>query len=190
MPQRVEFPFSLICEPFSSIDGISPAFNQIIPGWVLSDNLFAVKRNEEKYSSRNRARHWKSDAKIIREDTVRMMMSSLEKLDVQSVKDIYTESDIPGLGKNYLTDAHRLKAIETYRFHIRFFALECLSSSPEKLSVFQREYLEREFPGVSGAELHEIVSDMRDVIAESIRMSREKDYFRGCRIISDYSDVR
>ena len=190
LPQRVEFPFSLICEPFSSIDGISPAFNQIIPGWVLSDNLFAVKRNEEKYSSRNRAAHWKSDAKIIREETVRMMMSSLRKLDVQSVKEIYTESDIPGLGKNYLTDAHRLKAIETYRFHIRFFTLECLSSSPEKLSVFQREYLEREFPGVSGAELHEIVSDMRDVIAESIRMSREKDYFRGCRIIGDYADVR
>ncbi len=190
LPQRVEFPFSLICEPFSSIDGIPPAFNQIIPGWVLSDNLFAVQRNEEKYRSRNRALHWKPGGKIIREETVRMMMSSLRKLDVQSVKEVYTESDISGLGKNYLTEAHRLKAIETYRFHVRFFTLECLSSSPEKLSVFQKDYLEREFPGVSGAELHEIVSDMRDVIAESIRMSREKDYSRGCRIIGDYSDVR
>ncbi|RKZ09965.1 hypothetical protein DRQ25_04600 [Candidatus Fermentibacteria bacterium] len=190
LPGRVEFPFSLICEPFSSVDGIPPAFNQIIPGWVLSDNLFAVKRNEEKYSSRNRAIHWKSDAKIIREETVRMMMSSLQKLNVRSVKEIYTESDICGLGKNYLTEAHRLRAIETYRFHIRYFALECLSNSPDKLSVFQRDYLEREFPGVSGKELHRIVSDMRDVIAESIRISREKDYTRGCRIITDYGDVR
>jgi NDP-sugar pyrophosphorylase family protein len=190
LPGRVEFPFSLICEPFSSIDGIPPAFNQIIPGWVLSDNLFAVERNEEKYSSRNRAIHWKPDGKIIREETIRMMMRSLEKLDVRSVKEIYTESDICGLGKNYLTEAHRNRAIETYRFHIRYFALECLSSSPEKLSVFQRDYLEREFPGVSGEELHRIVSDMREVIAESIRISREKDYSRGCRIITDYGDVR
>ncbi len=190
LPGRVEFPFSLICEPFSSIDGIPPAFNQIIPGWVLSDNLFAIKRNEEKYSSRNRAIHWKPDGKIIREETVRMMMRSLEKLDVRSVKKIYTESDICGLGKNYLTEAHRHRAFETYRFHIRYFALECLSSSPEELSVFQRDYLEREFPGVSGEELHKIVSDMREVIAESIRMSREKDYSRGCRIITDYGDVR
>ncbi|MCK5115003.1 MAG: DUF4954 family protein [Candidatus Aegiribacteria sp.] len=190
LPQRVEFPFSLICEPYSSIDGIPPAFNQIIPGWVLSDNLFAVQRNEEKYMSRNRALHWKPGGKIIREETVRMMMSSLEKLDVQSVKEVYTESDIPGLGKNYLTEAHRLRAIETYRFHVRFFTLECLSSSPEKLSVFQRDYLEREFPGVSGEELHDIISHMREVIADSIRKSREKDYSRGCRIISDYGDVR
>lgn len=190
LPQRVEFPFSLICEPFNSVDGIPPAFNQIIPGWVLSDNLFAVQRNEEKYSSRNLARHWKPDGKIIREETVRMMMSSLQKLEVQSVKEIYTETDICGLGKNYLTEAHRLRAIETYRFHVRFFSLECLSSNPEKLSAFQRDYLEKEFPGVSGEELHEIVSDMRDVITESIRFSREKDYSRGCRIISDYADVR
>ena len=119
-----------------------------------------------------------------------MMMSSLQKLNVRLVKEIYTESDICGLGKNFLTEAHRLRAIETYRFHIRYFALECLSNNPDKLSVFQRDYLEREFPGVSGGELHRIVSDMRDVIAESIRVSREKDYSRGCRIIGDYADVR
>ncbi|MEN8208284.1 MAG: DUF4954 family protein [Candidatus Fermentibacteria bacterium] len=190
LPQRVEFPFSLICEPFSSIDGIPPAFNQIIPGWVLSDNLFAVNRNDEKYSSRNRAVHWKPDGKIIREEIVEMMMSALERLDVLSVKEIYTESDISGLGKNYLTEAHRRRAIETYRFHIRFFFLGCLSSNPEQLSDFQRNYLEREFPGVSGEELRRIVSDMQDVIAESIRISREKDYKRGCRTFGDYADVR
>ncbi|NOQ22199.1 MAG: DUF4954 family protein [Candidatus Aegiribacteria sp.] len=190
LPQKVEFPFSLICEPFSSVDGMQPAFNQIIPGWVLSDNLFAVNRNEKKYMSRNRARHWKPGGKIIREDTAEMMMTSLEKLDVQSVKEIYTEADICGLGKNYLTEAHRLKAIETYRFHIRFFALDDLSSSPEELSDFRRRILESEFPGVPMEELHEIHSDMRDRIAESIRMSREKDYSRGCRIIGDYADVR
>jgi len=190
LPQKVEFPFSLICEPFNSVDSIQPAFNQIIPGWVLSDNLFAVKRNEEKYMSRNRARRWKSDAKIIREEIVEMMVRSLENLDVLSVKEIYTEADISGLGKNFLTEAHRLRAIETYRFHIRFFALEHLSSDSVELSVFRKNILEKEFPGVTREELHEIHADMQDVIAERIRRSREKDYSRGCRIISDYADVR
>ena len=82
------------------------------------------------------------------------MISSLQKLDVQSVKEIYTEADICGLSKNYLTEAHRLKAIETYRFHIRFFALEHLSSGSEELSAFRKHILEREFPGVPWEELH------------------------------------
>lgn len=190
LPQRIEFPFSLICKPFRSVEGIPPAFNQIIPGWGLSDNLFAVHRNEMKYRSRNRAIHWKPGGDIIREETVRMMMTSIEKLDVQSVKEIYTDADICGLGKNYLTEAHRRKAIETYRFHIRFFALDGLSGSPGELSEFRKCILEEEFPGATLEKLLENLSEMQDKITESISMSIEKDHTRGCRIIGDYADVR
>lgn len=192
LPQRVTFPFSLICEPFRSIDGIPPAFNQIIPAWVLSDNLFAVQRNEKKYLSRNRARHWEPRGGIFREDTVEMMMNALEKLEVESIKEIYTEKDIIGLGKNILTESHRLRAVETYRFHVRYFALGCLSDEdgPDKTSAFRRDILKREFPAASREELLETLSHMRDKIADRIRACREKDYSRGCRIIEDYSDVR
>jgi hypothetical protein len=37
LPQKVEFPFSLINSPGESIVGLSPAINEISPGWVLSD---------------------------------------------------------------------------------------------------------------------------------------------------------
>ena len=192
LPQRVQFPFSLICEPFTSVDGVPPSFNQIIPAWVLSDNLFAIDRNESKYESRNRARHFEPGGGILREATVAMMVSALEKLKVQSVKDIYTEKEISGLGKNYLTEPHRKKAIDTYRFHIRYFALEGLKGDKdsENLSVFRRDILEKEFPHLSRKELLEIHSEMRDKVAESIRMNAGKDYSRGCRIITDYADVR
>jgi hypothetical protein len=192
LPQRVEFPFSLVCEPFRSIEGIPPAFNQIIPAWVLSDNLFAVQRNEKKDLSRNRAMHWESSDGIIREDTVKMMMNALEKLEVEFVKDVYTEKEIIGLGKNFLTEAHRLRAIETYRFHVRYFALGCLSDEDgsDRTSAFPRDILEREFPDATREELLETLSHMRDKIADRIRACREKDYSRGCRIINDYADVR
>lgn len=37
LPQKVDFPFSLINTPGESITGLSPAINEISPGWVLSD---------------------------------------------------------------------------------------------------------------------------------------------------------
>ncbi len=192
LPQRVEFPFSLICEPFASVECVPPSFNQIIPAWVLSDNLFSIDRNESKYKSRNRARHFESGGSILREATVAMMISALAKLEVQSVKDVYTEKEISGLGKNYLTETHRKKAIDTYRFHVRYFALEGLTENEdsEDLSVFRRDILKREFPHASREELRGIHSEMRKKVAESIRMNTEKDYSRGCRIITDYADVR
>ena len=38
LPQRVEFPFSLINSPRETVGGISPSFNEIFPGWVLRHN--------------------------------------------------------------------------------------------------------------------------------------------------------
>jgi hypothetical protein len=37
LPQKVEFPFALINTPGESITGLSPAINEISPGWLLSD---------------------------------------------------------------------------------------------------------------------------------------------------------
>jgi len=192
LPQRVEFPFSLICEPLRGINGIPPAYNQILPAWVLSDNLFAVNRNEVKYSTRNRSTHSKPGGSIIREETVRMMVDSIQKLQTDTLQTVYTEKDITGLGKNFITDDHRLKAIETYRFHVRHFSLEGLAEAgdPDKLSQFQRIILEKEFPGLRKDELLLLLPPMRENIAARIQASREKDRTRGSRIVSDYSDVR
>ncbi len=192
LPQRVEFPFSLICEPFMKVNGIPPAFNQIIPAWVLSDNLFAVYRNEEKYSSRNRAKHWNGSTEVFRPDIIEMLIDAEERLSGIDGGEFYTEKDIPGLGKNFLTEEHRKKALETYRFHILYYALSGLrnESDPELVSVFKRDILEREFPEKTTDEMLEILDHMRSTVNEVIRTSREKDFLRGSRIIDDYAAVR
>src|SRR5208282_4258957 len=56
LPQKVMFPFSMINLPSAMQRGISPAFNEIIPAWLLTDNLYTLKRNEGKYQARNKAR--------------------------------------------------------------------------------------------------------------------------------------
>ncbi|MBD3276962.1 MAG: DUF4954 family protein, partial [Candidatus Aegiribacteria sp.] len=193
LPQRVEFPFSLICKPFQDVQGIPPAFNQIVPAWVLSDNMFAVRRNDRKYLERNRAAMWKpGEEGSIRRDTAVLMQEALKRLESASGRKVYTSRQISGLGKNYLTEPHRLKAVETYRFHLRLFALEGLAGKgdTDELDEFRKQLLLSEFPGVPTEELLSIRDRMREEVQESVAASRRKDSVRGERTIEDYGTVR
>ena len=189
LPQRVEFPFSLICAPFESRRDVPPAFNQIIPAWVLSDNMFSVRRNDSKFRDRNRARFWRPvPLPAVREETVQLMLQAMERLRAAGTKDLYTEADVPGLGKNFMTEEHRLRALETYRLHIRLFALEeHVKGSPCELAV---SILRDHPPGSGGNDAAGELDVLRGAVEEAVRESRVKDRVRGTRIISDYSDVR
>ncbi|OPL18921.1 MAG: hypothetical protein AVO35_03040 [Candidatus Aegiribacteria sp. MLS_C] len=193
LPQRVEFPFSLICEPFRRIDGVPPAWNQIIPGWVLSDNMFAVLRNDAKYRERNRAVHWKPpDAGIVRAETVQLMLDALDRLDVEETRSHYTEDQIPGLGRNFLTEEHRLAAVRTYRFHADLFALETMDSpsATEMDRQLSESVMGSRYSGYSRSRLEELRSSMREDLARSVEESRSRDHRRGVSIIDDYALVR
>ncbi len=192
LPQRVEFPFSLICEPFMRVDGIPPAFNQIVPAWVLSDNLFAVFRNEAKYSSRNRANHWNGSTDVFRPDIIEMLIDAEKRLSGIDGGELYTKKDIPGLGKNFLTEEHRKQALETYRFHIKYYALRGLrdESDSELISDFKKDILNREFPEKTADEMLDILENMIKKVEKIVQMSKEKDFSRGSRIIVDYAAVR
>ena len=193
LPQKVEFPFSLICKPFQDIQGMPPAFNQIIPAWVLSDNMFAVRRNDRKYTERNRASMWKPrEEGSIRRDTAVLIQEALKRLESASGRKVYTSRQIPGLGKNYLTEPHRIKAVETYRFHLNLFALEGLSESGDVngLDEFRRDLVLSEFSGISAEELLSVRDRMREYVQKSVAASRRKDSVRGERTIDDYGIVR
>jgi len=124
LPQKVTFPFSLINTPSAAHPGLSPAYNEIVPAWVLSDNLFTIRRNEGKYKARNKARRSSFDFEVLRPDIVDMMLDARTRLRaVSPVKELYTDKDIPGLGKNYMLERSRLKAIDTYTASIRYYAL-------------------------------------------------------------------
>ncbi len=211
LPQKVDFPFSLINE-CDGTAGMSPAINELVPAWVLSENTYSIFRNENKYRKRNMARRDHFDFSIIREETVHMMISAREKLkNIETAKDFYTDKDIDGIGKNYLTEKNRKKGLETYSFFIKFFCLrgichrlgnllpegtdninERLFSATHSdtdqttetiLSIYESEKL-NEKPLMEN--LKEYIAIL-DRIYELSLNSKMKDFRRGTEIIDNYA---
>ncbi len=210
LPQRVEFPFSLINTPAAATPGISPAYNEIMPGWVLSDNIYMVKRNEGKYQKRNKAKRSRFNFEVFRPEIIDMMVDARKRLSAASGKEIYTAKEVPGLGKSYMSEASRKRAIETYTFYIRYYALLGLKRElsawvaakrkgeiPRLLEIsssnlrweHERRLLLSEFPGVGPKELLKILVQTQERIAAQVQSSKEKDDFRGAEVIEDYEDA-
>lgn len=188
LPQRMELPFSLIVEPTTPREDVPPALNRLIPAWVLSDNLYAVMRNHQKFAARNKARRTTFDLSVFREETVALMEEAASRLESATGQEIYREADIPGIGKNYITDADRKHGAETYR---RFVTYTRRSRTREELAARHsagedpRHALSAEERATSRealTELTELITAMREILAAS----REKDQRRGRSIIDDY----
>ncbi|RMH54293.1 MAG: DUF4954 family protein [Candidatus Hydrogenedentota bacterium] len=209
LPQRLEFPFSLINTPAERLPGLSPAINELLPGWLLSENTYAVKRNEIKFKRRNGAERNRLVFEVFRPEIVDKMLRARKRLvEVPKVKEFYTSQDIPGLGKNYLKDGARIRGIEVYTFFIRYYALrglyrriresslsrdrwDTLLSSPSEADRWEHErgVLLAEFPGISVEEALGKLIEMQEKVAENVRLSKEKDDRRGTRIIRDYAEA-
>jgi hypothetical protein len=205
LPQKVSFPFSLINSPSESYPGVSPAYNEIMPAWVLSDNIYTIRRNEGKYKARNKARRSRFVFDVFRPDIVDLMLDSRRRLsDVPDRKEVYTDRNIKGLGKNYLLERSRAEAVGTYTFYIRYYALLGLmnrveSASKKDLAALlttktrdrrwehERQILLGEFGSdAKPAELLGKLGEMLQKIAADTQDSKEKDDVRGARIIDDY----
>ncbi len=204
LPQRVTFPFSLINSPAERIDGVSPAYNEIMPGWVLGENIFTIKRNEGKYKSRNKSKRTKVVFEVFRPEIVDMMIDARARLrGVTEMKEVYTDRDIKGIGKNYLKERSRASGIEAYDFYIRNYALTGLWRMAKKGDLsgllekatddprweHERAILLTEFEGKSVEELLRHYAQMQKKIAEDVSVSKAKDDIRGARIIGDYAEA-
>jgi hypothetical protein len=209
LPQKVEFPFALINKPFSVIEGIPPAYNEIFPAWVLSDNLYTVLRNEGKYKKRNKARRTEFVFDVFRRDIVEKMKAARDRLkSIENVKEFYTERDIPGLGKNFLMEENRTKGIGTYNLYIEYFALHGLADRIAELleggeanrieSIYEKETEDSKweyqrallnsegYTGRSISENLERLVNIHEGIARDTERSKERDDIRGKKIIADY----
>ena len=218
LPQRMEFPFSLVNSPAVRLDGVSPAYNEIIPGWVLSDNIYMVTRNEGKYEKRNKARRSKFVFEVFRPEIVDLMVDARRRLQaVKAPKEVYTSKDIEGLGKNYLTEGSRTKAIGTYTFYLQYYALLGLKREVAELAKglspkgtvpiaeieglltepcrecprweHERQTLARELPGVDVAQGLKHLVELQTTIAKAVQVSKEKDDHRGQETIEDYAEA-
>ncbi len=209
LPQRLTFPFSLISPPAASV-GMSPAYNEIMPAWVLSDNIFAIRRNEGKYKKRNKARRSTFVFDVFRPDIVELMLDARRRLrKPDSIRELYTGENIEGLGKNYMFEQNRLDAIETYTFYIRYYALLGLKARLESIPLsksglktllskrtggrrwqHERKVLLAEFGADADVvTLLKTLSKTQQRIAHDTQKSKEKDDRRGARIIDDYAEA-
>jgi hypothetical protein len=209
LPQKMTFPFSLISTPSRQLSGVSPALMEIFPGWMLGENLYALRRNEAKYRARNRACRGAFELAFLRADTVDLMRAARRRLEEAGPrKEVYTEAEIEGLGKNFLFEASRRSAVEAYRLFIRYYALLGLKErvrmsldgpgeDPSRLLAIpsqeegwehQRQILAEEGIGDVESGLCEL-SRLLEQLGDAVESARLRDDRRGSRIMDDYADV-
>ena len=138
LPQCLEFPFSLINVPTDRVDAdaeLPTGLNQLTPAWVLRHSLYQVRRNDEKHRQRDRARHDVLALDALSLHTIQLMQEALRRLEAAETQPLYTEADIAGLGKNFLTRAGLEDAIETYGFHVNRYALHSVKQRLETAAV-------------------------------------------------------
>lgn len=212
LPQKIGLPFSLINVPMSPPPGISTAYNEILPGWVLSDNPYTLMRNESKYTQRNKAIKSSLELRVLHPGTVETMLRGRRALLSASGKSIYSEKEIVAVGKNFLLEENRLKGIEAYTFYIRIYALRILwefiksrpkskkkmdtasvldalgtSKNSEFLQV--KNILREEWPKLTVKRALLELQEKEKIISKAVRISKEKDDTRGRRLIIDYDET-
>ncbi|MHC4870287.1 MAG: DUF4954 family protein [Planctomycetota bacterium] len=209
LAQKMMFPFSLINNPTRTFTEISPAFNEIIPAWVLTDNIFTIWRNVEKYKARNKAKRITIKYDIFRPSIIDKMLDARKRLqEVKETKEVYTDRDISGLGKNYMFEKVRQPAIDTYTFYARYYCLNELyreikrriESGESKLnadSLFDLKQKNEIWQHASSlwsdlikstdiANCLEQLVKIKLKIADNVKNCKSKDDNRGMKIIRDY----
>ena len=207
-PQRVEFPFSLITGQ-TAARSIPLSYNELIPAWMLSDNIYAVIRNEIKYRERNRSTKSNIDFNIFRPEIIDMTIIARDRLkSVLLIKDIYTELDIEGLGKNYVTENNRIKGIESYTFYIQLYALNELSRRIERIlsekntidnfTIYEEDnnkqwshalqtLYDEQLKDISLKDNMEKLLTKNKIFLSALFYSKDKDSIRGHKIINNYA---
>ncbi len=210
LPQKVRFPFSLINKPLHLRTEIPPAYNEIYPGWMLSDNIFAIMRNEIKYRKRDKSKRMDIPYDVFRPEIISLMLDAKRRLErIDQTKDFYTEKDIPGTGKNFLLERSRKQGISAYAFYIEYYLMRGLFERAEilfqkhgaidKQTLYEKEpthtywnnqyMLMNEFAFFKRSVVENLsrFDEMVHMIARKTESVKEKDEGRGKKIIDDYN---
>jgi hypothetical protein len=200
LPQKVRFPFSLITVPAEPIDesqGLVPrAYNELIPAWGLFANAYGLVRTELKFAKRDKSRRHLIDYKVLRPQVMRQVRDARDRLlAVTQTKPVYLETDIDGLGKNFLREESRLKAIEVYGRALKRYCLRVLLAEQEgNLQIPGSGELAHELarlllPGINFNQRMKLLLDMEKQNAELVQASKARDDERGARIIPGYAEA-
>lgn len=206
LPQRIKFPFTLINAPATQNPMVPRQFNELLPGWAYGCNSYALVRNQYKYAQRKRSKKPFSEFGIIRDDIAQLVFAAWKILkSVENVKEIYIEKDIPGLGKNYLTEPNRQDAMVFYEKYLkRFFVSRMLQTLEKNPKIVQKDNFEisKLYTGegfkifcqegklpVKVSDLIRFHRSLEKAWMESCFESQKKDEVRGNKVFDDYDLV-
>jgi hypothetical protein len=199
LAQRIAFPFSLVSTPIEAItdeDAIPRAYNELLPGWGLYANAYAVVRAEMKFAKRDRTKDQATPYQVFRPSIMALVRDALERLEaVEEPREIYTEDHIVGLGKNFLRESIRIRAIEAYRTALKRYALRVLLADAEghqqlpgsvEVSADLADWL---MPDSSRDERLRALVDIERANVDIVARAKRNDDARGQRIIPGYADT-
>lgn len=126
MPQRLKFPFSLVRPGDPQLNGVPARLNEIVPGWNYACNAYALDRNAYKYSVRGKGVVPATFFSIFNPETVRCVYDAYCRLQVATIRDVYTKEHIDGLGENFLRERVRQQALHTYSEYLERYVLESI----------------------------------------------------------------
>jgi hypothetical protein len=208
-PQCCIFPFSLITAPSSPMESVPAHCNELLPGWMLSDNMYALKRNELKFLSRNKAKRTSVASAIFRPEIIDMVIGARDTLkNVTTEKPLYLETDIQGIGSNFISRKNVGKAITTYTGCIEHYCLEAVYLRCRECAENGKELSKKNILSTSSAIEHwqhvttvmkneaiglsrlqdalDRYHELVEKILHDVVFSKKKDDLRGGRIMRDY----
>jgi hypothetical protein len=191
-PQKVAFPFSLVRAAAEPIPGVPPGTNVLVPAWMLSENLYAVQRAALKFRARDRATRHRLEHEVFRPDVMGLVAAACERLERVSGKEVYTEREIPGLGRNVLFDRHRMAAARCYRAHLERLDLFRLLESGGGVALDRAETGFPEFPAGDRRAHEDGLGRLASLVEEfglAVERSKARDEERGPLVIGDYADA-
>ncbi|NNM67485.1 MAG: DUF4954 family protein [Spirochaetales bacterium] len=188
--QRMELPFSLLLEG-SGNQQPAPGLTRVIPGWVLAENFYMVWRNETKFQKRNRLSTSSWDLRVLRPEIVDKLWKAREALAERAGKEVYTQQDICVIGRNYLLESDRKKAVLTYHNFTLYSALRFFAEKTYRIRDYDPAWLQGLFQRL-GLDFSDRIGLLKAFLAhetalwESARASKQKDDRRGAQIFDDW----
>jgi hypothetical protein len=193
-PQKVCFPFSLIraaTVPTPGEAGAVPGANVLVPAWVLAENLYSLQRCALKFRARDRATRHRLDHDVFRPEIMALVADALRRLERPAeVREVYTDRDIPGLGRSVLLERHRVAAIRCYAEHLeRFHALRLLDRATRALVAERGATLLRpsETEGRESWRALARLPELLEAFAAGVERSKARDEERGLLVLDDYA---
>lgn len=200
LPQRMRFPFSLVTVPAESLNesqvGVPRAYNELIPGWNLFANAYGLVRTELKFAKRDKAKRHLIEYKVLRPQIMRLVRDARDRLlGVTASKPVYLDDDIDGIGRNFLREESRLRAIEVYGRALKRYCLRVLLAEQEgDLQIpgsgeLAHELARQLLPGIGLNQRMQLLVEIERANAELVQTSKARDDERGARIIPGYADA-